>query len=157
MPRAPLQVMVLPFRIVGEGVFEYAVLRRNDNGHWQGVAGGGEDDESPAQAARRETQEEIGLDHACPLFALESKAIVPVHCFADRKIWPEDLTHVPEYAFAVDATGAEITLSEEHSVYRWLCYEEAAAMLTYDSNRAALKELHERLNSYQLDSVMIKE
>ncbi len=157
MPRAPLQILVLPFRKVREREFEYAVLRRSDDGYWQGVAGGGEDNESPAQAARRETREEIGLSDACPLFALKTEAVVPVHCFPARKIWPNGLTHVPEYAFAVDATGAEITLSDEHTEFQWLDYSEAANLLTYGSNRAALEELHERLQNNQLDSGKIAE
>lgn len=38
MPRAPLQILVLPFREVRKSEFEYAVLRRSDDGYWQGVA-----------------------------------------------------------------------------------------------------------------------
>ena len=151
MPRAPFQILVLPFRKVGPDEFEFAVLQRSDNGHWQGVAGGGEDDESPAQAARRETIEETGLDSNCKTYALEAEAIVPVHCFEARKIWPKDLTHIPEYCFAVDATGAEISLSDEHTEYRWLDYDAATKLLTYDSNRAALKELKTKLQSDQLE------
>lgn len=152
MPRAPYQILALPFRKVRPGEFEFAVLKRSDNGHWQGVAGGGEDDESPDQAAQRETQEETGLDSTCLIYALEAEAIVPVHCFAARKIWPKDLTHIPEHCFAVDATGAEIVLSDEHTESRWLDYDDAARLFTYDSNRAALKELRDRLRSNQLDS-----
>jgi hypothetical protein len=38
MPRAPLQILVLPFREVRKSEFEYAVLRRSDDGYWQGAA-----------------------------------------------------------------------------------------------------------------------
>jgi 8-oxo-dGTP pyrophosphatase MutT (NUDIX family) len=61
MPRAPFQILVVPFRRVGEQ-FEFAVLRRQDMDVWQAVAGGGESGESPQQAAVREAREELGLD-----------------------------------------------------------------------------------------------
>ena len=40
MARAPFQVVVLPFRLTDSGGVEFAVLRRADDGQWQGVAGG---------------------------------------------------------------------------------------------------------------------
>jgi broad specificity phosphatase PhoE len=38
-----------------------------------------------------------------------------------------------------------ITLSREHTDYRWVAYAEAARLLRWDSNRTALWELNERL------------
>ena len=53
--RAPFQILVIPFRRTAAGL-EFAVLRRSDADYWQFVAGGGEDDETPLQAARREAR-----------------------------------------------------------------------------------------------------
>jgi len=39
---------------------EYLLMRRENFGVWQWVAGGGEDDETPLEAARRELEEETG-------------------------------------------------------------------------------------------------
>jgi dATP pyrophosphohydrolase len=50
MPRAPFNVLVLPYRLRGD-VFEFAVFHRSTVEMWQFVAGGGEDDESPDQAS----------------------------------------------------------------------------------------------------------
>jgi len=47
MARAPFQVLVYPYRKRNENHREYALLRRADDGTWQGVAGGGEVGEKP--------------------------------------------------------------------------------------------------------------
>ena len=52
MPRAPFQVHGFPFRNSAGGGFEYAVFRRADEGYWQAIAGGGEDDESPGRGGQ---------------------------------------------------------------------------------------------------------
>ncbi|MDX9955097.1 MAG: NUDIX domain-containing protein, partial [Anaerolineae bacterium] len=61
MARAPFQVLVYPYRRKLDGQIEIALLKRADAGYWQGIAGGGEDPESPLEAARRETYEESGI------------------------------------------------------------------------------------------------
>ncbi len=71
--RAPFQVLVIPFRRTGT-VPEFAVLKRSDASYWQFVAGGGENDETPAQAATRETEEEIGI----------TGELAPARLFLDR-------------------------------------------------------------------------
>ena len=58
MSRAPFQVLVNPYRKRSNGHFEYALMQRADDGTWQGIAGGGEDGETPFEAAIRETYEE---------------------------------------------------------------------------------------------------
>jgi 8-oxo-dGTP pyrophosphatase MutT (NUDIX family) len=73
--RAPFQILVIPFRRTAAGP-EFAVLKRSDAPYWQFVAGGGEDDESPGQAAERETKEEIGVAANGRLLQLDSVATV---------------------------------------------------------------------------------
>lgn len=144
MPRAPFQVLVVPFRRVGEQR-EFAVLRRRDMDVWQVVAGGGEDDESPAQAAAREAHEELGLCRSVPLYPLQSTASIPARFFVAHGSWPAGTYVVPEYSFAIDLTEAEIKVSHEHTEAQWLDYQAAHEVLQFDSNRTALGELHERL------------
>jgi dihydroneopterin triphosphate diphosphatase len=141
---APFQVLVIPFRRIPAGL-EFAVLRRSDAGWWQFVAGGGEDDESPAQAAERETREEIGIAADSRLLKLDSMATVPKDCFAAAASWGPDVYVIPEYCFAVDVGDNELALSGEHTEMRWVSYEEACRLLKWDSNRNALWELNERL------------
>ena len=150
MARAPFQILVLPFRRTGDGAAEFAVLRRQDLGLWQGVAGGGEEDETPIQAAVRETSEELGLDRPVPLYPLQTVASVPARFFAARHAWPEGTYVIPEYSFAADVAGRDIGLSKEHSALRWLDAKAARAALHFDSNRTALEELAERLKANDL-------
>lgn len=142
MSRAPFNVLVIPFlrRPAAEPLF--CILRRADAGWWQWVAGGGEDDETSAEAAKRETFEETGL--AGPLFKLQMEARVPVTAFSGHN-WPQDLYLIPEHAFAVEAETPDIVLSREHTESRWLPEEEASSLLQWQTNQLALWELAERL------------
>ncbi|GBF06479.1 hypothetical protein DAERI_090065 [Deinococcus aerius] len=147
MGRAPFQVLVLPFRLLSRGQVEFALLRRRDAGYWQGVAGGGEDDETPEQTARREATEEAGISPSCPLVALQAVASIPAVIFPAHLHWPKDLLVVPEYAFGVDATGQELVLSGEHDAIRWCAESQARQLVKWDSNRTALWELARRIES----------
>ncbi len=145
MPRAPFQVLVLPFRRTRNQDFEYAIFKRTDGSYWQGIAGGGEDDESPPQTARREAFEEASIPASAKYFRLKMMSHVPVYHFAARNTWPKDLYVIPNYCFAVKCSGIEFTLSSEHSEYRWVDYETGKTLLHWDDNKAALWELNERL------------
>jgi dihydroneopterin triphosphate diphosphatase len=142
--RAPYQVLIIPFRRAKAGL-EFAVLKRSDTGTWQFTSGGGEDSETPIQAAERETWEEIGIKVEGKLLALDSMTSIPKDCFHVEQPWASKLYVVPEYSFAVDVGSAEIVLSKEHTELRWVAYDEARALLKWDSNRTALWEVTDRL------------
>jgi dATP pyrophosphohydrolase len=142
--RAPFQILVIPYRRSAAGP-EYAVLRRTDTGYWQFVAGGGEDEESPVQAAKRETKEEIGIDPRGRLLRLNFVGAIPKNCFAAADSWEDQVHSVPEYCFGIDVGDSVLTLSDEHTEVRWLTYDKADDLLHWDSNRAALRELDKRL------------
>lgn len=144
MPRASFQILVLPYRRTAT-TLEYAVLRRSDYLCWQGIAGGGEDDETPLEAARREALEEAGLALNSHFTPLQSSCTVPVTFFQDSGAWDPALYVIPQHAFGADCTGQALTLSDEHDAVEWLPYAEASARFTYDSNRTALWELNQRL------------
>ena len=59
--REPYQILSIPYRVV-DGKLLFCILRRADSSYWQFIAGGGENGETPTQAAKRETIEEIGVD-----------------------------------------------------------------------------------------------
>jgi 8-oxo-dGTP pyrophosphatase MutT (NUDIX family) len=110
---------------------EFLVLLRSpeDHGYWHLVAGGIEDGEEPAAAARRELVEEIALD--------------PVR-FDDV---PLDLGYrktrggfrVKVHPFAAEApAGWEPTLNEEHVDHRWLSERDASALLEFPEPRQAV-------------------
>jgi dATP pyrophosphohydrolase len=120
-------------------------MKRADDGTWQGVAGGGEDDETPLEAARRETYEESGIHPSSEFLQLDSIESVPVAGFRDSHLWGEDVYVIPQYSFGVAAHDVQITTSREHTDFRWLTYEEACELIKYDGSRTALWELDKRL------------
>ena len=142
--RRPFQILVIPFRWTAAGP-EFAVLKRSDANYWQFVAGGGEDGETPEQAAERETREEVGI--AGDLIPLDSLSTVPKSCFAAADSWSDEALVIPEHCFAVDASDRDISLSNEHTEFRWVPCEQASSLLKWDSNRNALWELNERLQA----------
>jgi dATP pyrophosphohydrolase len=145
MTRAPFQILVYPYRQVGDGRFEYCLLKRADAGWWQAIAGGGEDDETPLEAARRETWEEAGISTGSHFLQLDTVEPIPVTGFPDSPLWGEDIYVIPQHCFGVLAPDGRITLSREHTDYQWLKYDAAYDRLRFDGNRTALWELNQRL------------
>ena len=145
MTRAPFQVHGFPFRESAVGGFEYAIFRRSDAGYWQAIAGGGEDTESPVEAAKRETLEEANIPSSADFFLLQTRASVPVYHFTARDIWPKDLYVIPAHYFAVTTADIQIALSGEHTEYKWVDYDEGVSILNWGHDKNALWELNERL------------
>lgn len=141
--RAPFQILAIPYK--KEKELLYCVLQRADSDQWQFIAGGGEDDETPKEAAIREIYEEAGVENA-DVIELVSMAYVPANVIKEchRKYWAKDMYVLPEYHFAF-LCNTDIMVSKEHTEYVWLSYEEAMKKLTWDSNRTALYELNCRL------------
>ena len=75
--RAPYQVLIFPY-IITDNSIQYAIFNRSDYGCWQGLAGGGEDDETPNESAKREAFEEAGIVGDYPYIKLDSMSSLPV-------------------------------------------------------------------------------
>ena len=148
--RQPHNVLVIPFFYmrVGRQNPLFCVLQRADEGWWQWVSGGVEEGESPAQAARRESEEETGLHGT--LFSLDARAFVPKTVFVAHPTWPSHLYLVEEHAFALEVSSPTITLSVEHTAFDWLDFEKAFECLRWQSNQTALWELNERIRDNSL-------
>lgn len=113
-----VQILVFLRRHKGEE-FEYLLLKRADMGVWQGVAGGGEGDETPIVAAIRETREETGVEIS-DIVDLRSVAELSVIDVAGCYRWGEDIRIIPEFAFLADVpSDAKIKISCEHTEYLW--------------------------------------
>lgn len=135
---------MLPYR-VRERALEVAVLRRADYDLWQFVSGGGEQGETPEEAARREGFEEAGIPPTLPHRRLDAMTMIPACWFTAWPTWPPEVLLVPEHAFAVEVGERALVLSSEHREVEWLGYDAAVKRLRFDSNRNALWELRERL------------
>lgn len=146
MARAPYQVLVIPYRILEEGGIVYAIFRREpiSGGYWQAIAGGGEGQETPLDAAKREAAEEAGIPGSAHFLTLDCSCMIPVVNISGF-VWGPDVLVIPEYCFGVQCEDAALRLSREHDQYRWVDYELAHTALRFDSNKSALWELDLRL------------
>lgn len=142
--RQPWNVFVYLYRIREKEV-EYLLLKRSDDGVWQGIAGGGEEAETPLTAAKREMQEETGAIPKGPLMELDTMSHMEKTLFSDNEKWDKEIYVIPMYYFATEYQG-EIRLSNEHTDYGWYNYEDAMKKLFWHDNKTALWELNERLN-----------
>ena len=143
--RAPFQILAIPYRKTSKAEMQFCVLHRSDVDQWQFIAGGGEDDETPTEAAIREIFEEAGIK-TNNIIKLTSMAYIPANVISERhrKYWEKNTYVIPEYHFAFEC-DPDIRLSDEHIGSEWLSNEDAVARLTWDSNKTALYELHCRL------------
>ena len=85
-----------------------------------------------------------------PLVQLTTTASVPVTYFGDREHWPSDLYVIPIHYFGVDATGVDITISHEHTEFRWAKFDEAHQILHWQHDAVALWEMAQRIQNGQL-------
>jgi dihydroneopterin triphosphate diphosphatase len=145
MARAPFIVFVYPYLKTGDGDFEYALLKSAERNIWEAVAGGGEDQETILEAAKRETFEETGIVVESPPIRLDTIAPVPVTRFKESALWGKDLFVIPIHYFGVLAPDRQIRISEEHSEYKWLRYPEARDLLKFEDDKIALWELDRRV------------
>lgn len=142
--RQPLQILAFPFYRNGDKV-EYCLFEREDKKVWQGIAGGVDCGEIPDKAALREAYEEAGIEQG-KLIVLESIATMP--SVEVKKYFLEDnILIVKETAYGIEVKSKAIVLSNEHSRYEWLEYEDAYSRLLWDSNRTALWELNYRIQN----------
>ncbi|MCX6826038.1 MAG: NUDIX pyrophosphatase [candidate division Zixibacteria bacterium] len=146
MDRAPFQVLIFPYRVLPNDDILYAVFRRDlsTGGYWQGIAGGGAVGESELEAARREANEEAGIDLNSEYVRLDCYAMIPVVNVCGFK-WGKSVLVIPEYCFGVRIKHENLILSSEHMEYQWVTYQEALDILHWDSNKSALWELDYRL------------
>jgi len=121
-------------------------LKRADAGYWQAIAGGGEDNEIPIEAAKREAFEEAGIPTDSDFLQLDAVESIPVTEFRDSYLWGDEVYVIPQYCFGVLVKDTRILLSREHTEYSWLAYEDAYNLIKYDGNKTALWELDKRLS-----------
>lgn len=145
--RAAFQVLVLPYHHRKGGEISYGLLRRTDAGYWQGVAGGGEGDETPVQAARREAAEEAGIAADADFIPLDSMTTLPVVNVTGEFTWGPEVLVIAEHAFGVRCPTPQLQLSDEHTEYAWFTVAEAMERVQWDSSRNALWELNHRLHT----------
>lgn len=148
MARAPFQCLIIPF-MIKNNIPQYAIFKRLDMGIWQFISGGGEDDEKPLEAAKRECFEEASIPLHTTFYELDAISTISAEIYSEeyRKNWGRYCFVIKEYKFAFKLTEDIIKISEEHSEFQWVSYEEAISLLKYDSNKIALTELKARIEA----------
>ena len=147
--RRPEEIFVVVHR-PGTHEREFLVLERSPErqGYWHLVSGALEEGEGPADAARRELVEEVGLDAS-----VDDLGKLYVYSLADeppevRHRFAPDVTEVSVTSFAAEAPPDwEPTLDEEHVSYRWCGTAEAVSLLRYPEPRDALERADEQLRA----------
>ena len=150
--RLPHQVLGFPYKKDKDGSYLYGIFQRNsDKEIWQGIAGGVESfDKSYLEAFKREAYEEAHIDKNSKVIELESMCTIPVLKVAKNFIWGEETLLIYEHSFGVEVQNQIIKLSKDHKEMKWLSYEDAIKILTYDSNKNALWELNYKLNKEEI-------
>jgi len=128
-------IQLHPF-FINENIIEYLVLKRNTFSHfypgmWQIVTGKIESGETAYNAAIRELNEETKL---------EIKTLYHIPYIGSFYDWRNDkIENIP--CFAAEVTNKEVTLSNEHSQFEFVKYEELNKFLELPSHLMASEYL----------------
>lgn len=142
---------IIPFYKSGAGI-EYLVIKNSSNQNWgfpKGVIESGEELEA---AARREAEEETGLNglELLPGFKETIRYFFKAkyQYQFDRGMKPGDNVMKFITYFLARAKTKEIKLSFEHDEFAWLGPEEAIEKLAQKSNKDILKKADDYLQNY---------
>ena len=104
---------------------------------WQGVAGKIEKGETAWQAAIRELKEETGLT---PI-----RMFIADHLSTFYEENGDLINLVP--VFGIETETKRITLSSEHSEYKWMDFEDAERTLAWNGQKKGIRTVYEMLIS----------
>ena len=104
---------------------------------WQGVAGKIEKGETAVQTVVRELKEETGMKPK-KMFAADHIAN-----FYDAR--NDRILMVP--IFGIEVENSDVRLSEEHSEYKWVSFDEALDLLTWKGQKEGLRTVHDEITS----------
>ena len=116
------------------------LLLNYPQGHWDFVKGKIEQNETPHEAATRETKEETGITNI--EFIDDFKEFVEY----DFRFKKEDI-HKKVIFFLAKTSEKNIHLSNEHNDYIWLEYNDALKKTTFENAKNVLSKANEFLSS----------
>jgi dATP pyrophosphohydrolase len=130
---------------------KFLLLKRSEQnkllpGIWQMVTGTIEPNESTKQALVRELEEETGIINS------ELYSIGRVNTFYLSK---QDKICISPVFLSITETEA-VKLSEEHSEYKWVCYEEACELIYWQNQIESLESIMKFLNDDALFKKLVK-
>ena len=119
----------------------YLMLKRSTGKHyehlWQGVAGKIEKGETAVQTVIRELEEETGKK--------PKKLFVADHIASFYDARNDRIQMVP--VFGIEVENSDVQLSDEHSEYKWVSFEEALTLLTWKGQKEGLRTVHDEIIS----------
>ena len=125
------------FRETTNGI-EFLILKRAENqiyhGIWQMVSGKIKENEKAFDAAIRELKEETGL------IPLKIWSAPKVNSFYSSK--SDTINLVPVFAIQVEK-NLNVTISNEHSEFKWGSAEAVQKLLAWDGQRQAVRLIEE--------------
>ena len=116
------------------------LLLNYPQGHWDFVKGKIEQNETPHEAATRETKEETGITNI--EFIDDFKEFVEY----DFRFKKEDI-HKKVIFFLAKTDEKNIKLSHEHNDYLWLAYNDALKKTTFENAKNVLTKANEFLST----------
>jgi len=102
-------------------------------GHWDFVKGNVESGESEIETVRRETEEETGISKI-KIFEGFREEI----SYKYRR--DNELIHKEVVFYLAETDERDVTISYEHTGFKWLSYEDAMRALTYENAREVLRK-----------------
>lgn len=128
-----------------EKEFMYLLLYKRARMHyresWDFPKGNTEESESEEGTAKREAMEESGLKDMH--FIGKFRQTVSFFYRKENQTIHKTITF-----FLAQTNQEEVTLSYEHSGYKWCSYEEALTLLTHKNSKEILKKANEFLKAY---------
>jgi 8-oxo-dGTP pyrophosphatase MutT (NUDIX family) len=124
----------------------YYLLLRYGVGHWSFPKGIIEVGEEEQEAAIREVQEETGISHIVVKDNFKEK----IHYFYRRqgKIIQKEVVY-----FLAESKEKKVTLSFEHSDYKWLTFKAALKQLSFKNAKTVLKKAHQLVSRQHLNLI----
>ena len=111
------------------------------SGHWDFPKGKLEEGETKEQAARRELQEETGIEEVDIIPGFQDSLAYMFTGRSGKKI------HKTVTFFAGQTRIKDIILSREHKGFAWLPFEKAVAQVTYKNAKELLEKVELFLNT----------
>lgn len=115
-------------------------------GIWQIVTAKIDEGEKAYETAKREVKEETGLE---PLVLYTGPSINHFYNYVD-----DSINLVP--VFIAEVNTDEVKISEEHSEYKWLSFEDAYGIIHWENQKKMIDEAFRHIKSVELFKTLRK-
>ena len=124
---------------IDQGIIKFLLLRYG-LGHWGFPKGNIEVGEKEKEAGIREVQEETGISKIVLMDNFKEK----VHYIYKRQ---GKTIHKEVVYFLAESIEKEVTISFEHSEYKWACFEDSLKQLSFENAKTILNKAHQEIST----------